>query len=294
MRRTLIIAASVTALLTIRGQAQAQANRTFVSGHGDDNNACSLAAPCRSFAGAIAKTNAGGEITVLDSAGYGPVTISQSVTITNPGGVEAGITAVSGQSAITINGPLNGNITLRGLTLEGGGFGQNGIVGIGSGTVDIIGCVIKGFGNGIDSPGAVVNIADTFVLNNGTGIMIQDLLKASITRTAVTGNGTGINLGGAFGLLDVIMSDIDVNNNSTVGISTTTSAGNYVLKHSTVAFNGGANTNSDIDISLGSILILNNTYVDKINIGIAGGNASSDGTNVLASVTGLLPNKGTR
>src|SRR5262249_54412423 len=99
MRPTFITAAAtVAALLTVAGQAQAQANRTFVSGQGSDSNPCSLAAPCRSFAGALAQTNAGGEITVLDSAGYGTVTINKSVTITNPGGVEAGVTTTSNQS----------------------------------------------------------------------------------------------------------------------------------------------------------------------------------------------------
>src|SRR5215467_11157092 len=83
--------------------AYALANRTFVSGIGSDANPCSLAAPCRSFAGALAQTNAGGEIAVLDTAGYGTVTINKSVTITNPGGVEAGVTTTGSQSAILIS-----------------------------------------------------------------------------------------------------------------------------------------------------------------------------------------------
>jgi hypothetical protein len=143
----LIIAAAVAALLTMTGQAQAQANRTFVSGHGVDTNPCSLAAPCRSFAQALTQTNASGEITVLDSAGYGTLTINKSITITNPGGVEAGITTTAGQTAITINTSPTIVVTLRGLTLEGGGVGQNGISSGGGGTLNIIGCVIKDFVN---------------------------------------------------------------------------------------------------------------------------------------------------
>jgi hypothetical protein len=46
--------------------AQAQNTRSFVSGHGLDTNACTLAAPCRTLAAAFAATNAGGEIDVLD------------------------------------------------------------------------------------------------------------------------------------------------------------------------------------------------------------------------------------
>ena len=41
--------------------AQAQ-TRTWVSGVGDDLNPCSRTAPCKTFAGAISKTAAGGEI----------------------------------------------------------------------------------------------------------------------------------------------------------------------------------------------------------------------------------------
>jgi hypothetical protein len=46
--------------------ASAQAPRTWVSGVGDDANPCSRTAPCKTFAGAISKTAAGGEISVLD------------------------------------------------------------------------------------------------------------------------------------------------------------------------------------------------------------------------------------
>jgi hypothetical protein len=124
---TIIAAASVAALLTA-GHAQAQANRTFVSGHGADTNACSLSALCRSFAQALSQTNAGDEITVLDSAGYGAVNITKSVTITNPVGVEAGITAAVGTTAIQINaGTSIIDVTLRGLTLQGASGSANGI-----------------------------------------------------------------------------------------------------------------------------------------------------------------------
>src|SRR5512132_4382749 len=61
--------------------AQAQASRTWVSGVGDDANPCSRTAPCKTFAGAISKTAAGGEINCLDPAGYGSVTITKSITI---------------------------------------------------------------------------------------------------------------------------------------------------------------------------------------------------------------------
>src|SRR5687767_15351427 len=83
--------------------AQAQASRTWVSGVGDDVNPCSRTAPCKTFAGAISKTAACGEISVLDPGGYGTVTITKSITIDG-----------SGTHASILNASINGvtvNIT---------------------------------------------------------------------------------------------------------------------------------------------------------------------------------------
>src|SRR5689334_12329990 len=61
--------------------ASAQATRTWVSGVGDDANPCSRTAPCKTFAGAISKTAAGGEINCLDPGGFGAVTITKSISL---------------------------------------------------------------------------------------------------------------------------------------------------------------------------------------------------------------------
>ena len=60
------IFAIASAAILYATPAQAQATRTWVSGVGDDANPCSRTAPCKTFAGAISKTAAGGEINVLD------------------------------------------------------------------------------------------------------------------------------------------------------------------------------------------------------------------------------------
>jgi len=59
--------------------AFATAQRTFVASNGNDANSCGRTDPCRSFAAAIAQTNANDEVVAIDSAGYGLVTITQSV-----------------------------------------------------------------------------------------------------------------------------------------------------------------------------------------------------------------------
>src|SRR5271154_130336 len=82
--------------------AHAQATRTWVSGVGDDVNPCSRTAPCKTFAGAISKTAAAGEIDVLDPGGFGALTITKAITLDGGGGQVASI-LVSGTPGITVN-----------------------------------------------------------------------------------------------------------------------------------------------------------------------------------------------
>src|SRR5262245_30952985 len=97
MKRVTAIASVVLAVTLGASPAHAQATRTWVSGVGDDANPCSRTAPCRTFAGAISKTVAHGEISVLDPGGYGAVTITKSITLSGDGTL-AGITGA------TVNG----------------------------------------------------------------------------------------------------------------------------------------------------------------------------------------------
>src|SRR5437763_12114413 len=80
-----------------------QATRTWVSGVGDDANPGSRTAPCKTFAGAISKTDVGGEISVIDPGGFGAVTITKSVT--TDGGTGSGWASIlaSGTNGVIIN-----------------------------------------------------------------------------------------------------------------------------------------------------------------------------------------------
>jgi hypothetical protein len=103
--------------LAIPASASAQATRTWVSGVGDDANPCSRTAPCKTFAGAISKTAAGGEINCLDPGGFGGVTITKALKIKcryTEGGV-----LVAGTNAIIVNAPSTSNVTLEGLDING-------------------------------------------------------------------------------------------------------------------------------------------------------------------------------
>jgi hypothetical protein len=86
----------VAVCLSPLAAATATAQRTFVSGQGVDNPSCSIVSPCRGFAAAVAATASGGEVIVVDSAGYGQVTITQSVSIIAPAGIYSGVSVMSG------------------------------------------------------------------------------------------------------------------------------------------------------------------------------------------------------
>jgi hypothetical protein len=78
------------------------AQRTFVASYGLDTNPCSLVAPCRSFGEAIKHTSSGGEVIVLDTAGYGSVVITKPVSIIAPPGIYAGLSVAAG-TGIVVN-----------------------------------------------------------------------------------------------------------------------------------------------------------------------------------------------
>src|SRR5712692_4199912 len=99
--------------------AQAQYVRTCVSANGNDANTCHCTQPCRAFQRAHDQTLSDGEITVLDPGGYGPVTITKSISIVNDGVGEASIQVSQGLTGITVNAPSAGYVNLRGITIQG-------------------------------------------------------------------------------------------------------------------------------------------------------------------------------
>ena len=121
---SLTLAATLLVLVLQAAPTHAQATRTWVSGVGDDANPCVRTAPCKTFAGAISKTAAGGEINCIDPGGFGAVTITKSITI------DCGATLGSVLAALTNGINVNGasiTVNLRNLSINGVG---NGLIGI--------------------------------------------------------------------------------------------------------------------------------------------------------------------
>src|SRR5260370_32914820 len=162
----LSVAATLLVIFLSSSDAQAQATRTWVSGVGDDANPCSRTAPCKTFAGAISKTAAGGEIDALDPAGYGAVTITKAITIDGGGGQVASV-LVSGTNGIVINANAATDVViLRNLRINGIGSGLNGIQFLSGKALGVENCAVFGFtqnGINIASAGGRVWITNTDV-----------------------------------------------------------------------------------------------------------------------------------
>src|SRR5215467_9639384 len=186
MHKSVIVLLFLSGLFALLGVSNASAQsvqRTFVSGLGSNSNPCSRTAPCRTFTQAISQTVSGGEVVVLDSAGYAAFTITQAVSIIAPPGVYAGISVFSGDG-ITINAGASDSIALRGLTLNNQGSSGNGVTFNTGNTLHIEGCTFGGFslGDGVffNGPGNL-EIKDSILRDYGYGIVIT---SASGTASA--------------------------------------------------------------------------------------------------------------
>jgi hypothetical protein len=253
MRNALLSAALAAAFTLIAAPASAQATRTWVSGVGDDVNPCSRTAPCKTFAGAISKTAAGGEISVLDPAGYGAVTITKSISIVADGA--EGSVLAAGVNGIIINAGANDAIYLKGLMLEGAGTGTNGIRFLAGGELNIQDLVIRGFqagpGVGIDIQpitNARVYVSNTLVARNNAGIVAKSAPPPANALGAITP------------VVSVFLDDVKVVQNKGAGITADGASAAIRLNNSTVFGNGGglASANSGQIISFGNNAIASN------------------------------------
>ena len=148
--------------------------RVFVASYGSDSNPCTFGSPCKTFQHAHDVVDAGGEVTAIDSAGFGPINITKAVTITSPDGVEAGIVPPANGNAITINAGPTDEVQLRVLTIDGSGTAANGIVLNSGAGITVTNCVVQ-----------------NFVPGSGNGILLQPTsgLSFIITNTLLSRNG---------------------------------------------------------------------------------------------------------
>ena len=269
--------------------ASAQLSRTWVNQDlsvGDDGNPCTRTAPCRSFAGAISKTVAGGEINILGPGGYGGVTITKSLTISGRGGT-AGV-LVSGTNAIVVNAGSDDRVRLRGLDINGVGTGLNAIRVLRAKSVRIENVEVHDFvRNGIDfepsNPGARLVVRNTTVEGNtGNGILVApSILGASvgsarvvIRSSEIDDNGCGVTAA-SFGPL----STFDYTQNCGVQLSGTARSASVTSFGTSYSGNAGTGVSS-VGPNAVNRIGGNDVFGNAIGLNaIAGGSILSYGSN---------------
>lgn len=260
--------------------AQAQATRTWVSGVGDDANPCSRTAPCKTFAGAISKTAAGGEISVLDPGGFGAVTITKAITINGYAQI-AGILA-AGTNGIVVNAGVNDEVIIRNVSIVGAGTGLDGIRFLAGNQLTVENVQINGFaGDGIEAALAgsgKMYIKDTNITNcGGAGIKISSTAgfpTATLDNVRLEGLANGLEVGAGSNFVTAQRSTFV---NAVNGVLATGPA-TINVENSTISFNTtGVNANANFS----TIRIFSNgIYNNGTGINIAGGaTVQSDGSN---------------
>jgi hypothetical protein len=288
-----VIALGTFAVLALAAApASAQATRTWVSGVGDDANPCSRTAPCKTFAGAISKTAAGGEISALDPGGFGAVTITKSITI-NGDGTLAGILA-SLVNGVIVNAGVNDKVVLRNLSINGAGNGLNGVRFLAGGQLSIDKCSIVGFtGHAIDVAKAAngeLYVTDTYITNVANGIRMTttggSIIGAINNTTIVNPTTNGVDAASASIFISLVNSTIA---GAATGVTTSVGASTINVTGSTVSSNGtGVNA-----VANGStIRIVNNRIFNNTTdlAFTAGATLASNTSNATGPNSGAVPN----
>jgi hypothetical protein len=241
---TMNAAANVSAAFS--GNGTPQATQTWVSAaSGSDSNPCTRAAPCLTFAAALAQTAAGGEIDVLDPGDFGAVTITKAISIDGDAAGAAGAATAPGTSGIVISAGSSDAINLGGLTFDGlGATGASGVVFNSGARLHIQNCVFEGFATsgitfapGIGSAGAAqLSIDDTTIIGNVTGIWIKPTggIAANVAVDKVdidnnSGDGLRVDGGGGSGAINVAIADSSASFNASNGIDALSGPGNATV-----------------------------------------------------------------
>jgi hypothetical protein len=296
MKTRMLIAAFLAALacpLVLVSPAQAQATRTWVSGVGNDANPCSRTAPCKTWAGAISKTAAGGEIDALDPGGYGALTITKAITL-DGGTVGVVSTLVAGTNGIVVQAGASDVVTLRNFAIDGiaqaGSAGVNGIRFLTGLVLHIDNMKVFSFsthciddenstsssrlivensvlqncaGDGILVKPAVLGFAtitNTLMNNNGNGLVAQDGSRVTVTNSQASSNtGTGMQAAAAGSGMFLDIFDSTISENGGNGVQAAGAAATVRVSNDNVSNN--ISGTGLLASGGGSLLSFNNNHV---------------------------------
>ena len=266
MRMLWISTLGVGLVLCSATLASAQATRTWVSGVGDDANPCSRTAPCKTFAGAISKTAAGGEINTLDSGGFGAVTIVKSISIISEGNI-GGVLA-AGTNGIIVNA-AGIHVVIRGLDINGAGTGIDGIRFLQGASLTVENSRIYGF------TGQAIEVTNT--------VASQMFVKDS----TISGNVSGGIL--IMGPTDTALDNVRIERNGSAGLRAEN--GKVTVRNSLVA---GNTSNGIVTTPLGVVTVDNCVISGNSLAGIrpAGGIIRLGNSTVVGNTTGMLASAG--
>jgi hypothetical protein len=177
--------------------ANAALFRAYVKSTGSDANPCTLAAPCRLVAGALAAVDAGGEIWMLDSANYNTstVAIAKSVSILAIPGAVGSLVAIGGPAVSITTAGLKVSVRNVVFTQLVGGGGTDGIQLFAMSAVQVEKSVFANLpGNGIVTQTGSVRVVDS-TMRNIAGAAVQAVATSSvvIVGTQILECGTGVD-----------------------------------------------------------------------------------------------------
>ena len=284
--------------------AYGQTARTFVSSTGSDANDCSRSSPCRNFQRAHDAVTTGGEVVALDSAGYGAVNITKSVTITGEGVHAAATSPSGGGNAVSVNG-AGITVVLRNLQIQShpSSVSGSGIFARNFSVLHVESCTVRAASTGLffspnsvdGTPARKLFINGSIFRNNGaSGIFLANAadtgtLSATIERTRMENNAFG---GGEFRLARVTLSDCVASGNTFTGILAQEGAevnvescvASYNGNHGMAAFDGGI-------IRVSHSTVTNNTQFGFRNDGSSSFESRENSTvrgNGLGNISGTI------
>lgn len=198
----------IAAALLFGAPAIAAPNVIFVSGKGNDANACDkITLPCLTLQAGHDKAAPGGTVVIVDGGNYKPLVIKKSIAIVNESAGVADIEQTSaGADAITVSAGANDVVHLRGLSLDGAGKANAGVKLLSAGSLHIADSVARRFTNSgfLLTPGTKTTLVidNTTSSFNANGLVIAPSSDGAITgvveNSRFVGNdgGTGLLAGG--------------------------------------------------------------------------------------------------
>lgn len=245
--RILFTVAALLLALFLTPSAQAVlANRVFMSTNGNNaHNCANPLTPCLTFAGALAQVAVGGEVIAETTGGYGPLNITQSVSIN----AAPGVVAYTG-SQVNVNAP-GATVVLRGLTIDGTGTTTgSGINVIAVAALHVESCVIRGFA-GVLNP-------------DGNGIYFTSAGQLFLKDTILRGNNIGVELYAGNGILNAVVEHCRAENNFDHGFEMAGN-GHTTIRDTVSSGNGGEGfmiyaPTSTLDVTLENCTASNNAF----------------------------------